>query len=316
MKPVSFLVCLSVVLLLCACDSKKPAPAPAKAPEVNNEPQNVTTGVLKITGLPGATLTNTEIIVLPSITSETRSLIQKQNQAMRAFLFPPTEAAPNADQVVSEDDAKHFAEELAPVQAEFPERLTFPYKYQGREQKYTTSQGLWDKYNRYIQGLNASNFIRGLEHINQEMQTDYGTLKSIMEGDRKNEANQALSNVNWMSTLSEYMASFQPLIRQYDTMRKNFLMSQANSGDVDPEILWNEFQANNARNLELRIYKDSIDAAYPDTAGKFALNGHGSLVVRSVIEGGSVFLIPDDIGGEHAQISELSEVSINPDTAQ
>jgi len=297
-RPVLF---AAAALVVFGCNSKKdePEPTPAEAPA---KPQPFTVGNVTVKDLPGAKRDAIEVLVLPEIPESLRTSIKNQQDALTAFLQPPqAEPEPAEQPEMSSQDATNLNWEIKELRDAFPPPRVSTFEVEQQERDFTSDIDLHEKYERFINALNASNFERGLQHILKTIKEDHAALQQRVE-EKFSEKNalQAQADINWLSDFSKYLQGFQKIVDSYNEKRLTFAKAnQPSPNEPPPEQVWREYQIEHAQQLEIDVYKHALDGEYLDENGEFVVEAVGKIVVRVELDGDSVFLLPAGPGGQY-----------------
>ncbi|WOO42679.1 hypothetical protein [Rubellicoccus peritrichatus] len=297
-----------------AC-GKKPAPAPPPAPveEVTIGASQTTTGNVLLATKLRPDVTSIEILCVPEVSPETRELILEQHKALQAYLDAPEPDAGDALVTLSESDTKKLNSALEKAKEGFPEPFESTFRIDGKSRLAESRRSLYERYLPMVEAVKVDNLESSLNAIFALMKQDHETLQKLAEDGSSNNAVQAMADMNWLASFSDYMKGFQSVVRRYDSaMRRqvrkiNRDAKKGIAGPKTPEEIWEEAQHELAPKIELEIYKTSLGSAYADEDGHFELAGHGLLVARAEMGSYSVFFVNDGPGGELVRFSDVKE---------
>lgn len=311
---------LLLALFLAACGKKAEpvaAPAPVEAAKPK-EPTLTTEGDVLLATRIRAKSDTLEILCVPEISPETRELIAKQQAALQEYLNPP-EDIENGSAELSASDNKRLQDELIKIKKEMPEPFVSQFRIKDNSRQIESRRSLYERYLPMVNDVNAVNLESSLNAIFTLMQQDHETLKALAADGESNSALQAMADINWLATFSDYMNGFKSIVRRYDSaVRRQARKLQRDAGQgiqgpQTPEQVWQASQWELAPKIELEIYKTSLGAAYVDEGNHFALTGHGILVARTEIHGKSVFFVNDGPGGELVRFTDIVELQTDPE---
>lgn len=308
------LACVTLILLGCG---KEPPPAPS-APPPPPAPKKITTGKVELLDAPEGVEPLVEVISVGFIPNRVFEMVTRQQQALDAWLNPQSSTQTGAGNIMSQQDADRVTASINALQSKVPERTTSNvYNDAGEPQPYVSRESLRERYSSLVARLNVANFAETLNEISQKMRDDHELLQKLAAQPGP-EGAQAQADINWLAAFSQYMQQYQGLVAQYDEARRKEVLRQnqeieAMQKMATPEEEFKRVQAEVASTIQVELYKNSDGASYAKEDGSFQVEGHGKLVVRTILDGYSLFFVQDGPGGEHIEFTDLKNSFLDPE---
>ncbi|WP_309399647.1 hypothetical protein [Cerasicoccus maritimus] len=279
-------------------------------------PQAVTTGAVRLQGMPGNIEPVVEVISIDPIPNKIVELITNQQNLLQAYLTPPKTSMKQPSDIVSAEDYQKITEQInalrqqypAPVESEF-------YNDSGEPEMFTSRESLHKRYIPLFRAISVETMVPSINDISNQMRMDHATLEKLAD-QPGNEGLQARADINWLASLSRNFQQYQSVTRAYDlARRKQATLNTQTTGQTtfqSPIMAWKYFQQQTAPNIELEIGRTAAHTIYAEDDGSFEVEGHGKMIVRATLDGNSVFFIQDGPGAEHLKFSNLEQTTVDP----